>query len=363
MRSTFGTAMMKRSSKILLLVGIAMGIAVGIILVVFLWPNPIKPWEKDPVDSPKIEIVAFADSVLPLDSAHLVVRLEALSSRYPEFFTPSRPDGDWREDLVPYLLDPEVQALYADVVLTQKEKPALRNDVLEKTLQDGFNHYYAHMGGLDCTSCVPKNKRIFTYISRNEPDMVLMGVGDPVRIFIPLDRYLGPEHPVHAREQRYLIKRHEPENAAVEVFKALAESYHIPALPSNPTLLDGMIREAKVILFIQAVLGEDAAKRALGYSKAEMDFMQENEQEIWGLFISERLLFNEGEDLKRKVLWPAPFSKFGTPKDQEIPGKAGVWFGWQILMKYWQENPTISLQTILSNQDANSIFQKSGYRP
>jgi hypothetical protein len=340
-----------------------MGIAVGIALAIFLWSNQKKPWEKDPLNSPKIEIVAFADSVLPLDSMRLVVRLEALSLRYPEFFIPSQPGGDWRDDLVPYLLDPEVQDLYADVVLTQNEKPALRNDALEKSLQDGFDHYYAHMGGINCTPCIPKNKRIFTYISRNEPDMVLMGKGDPVRIFIPLDRYMGTEHPAYAREYRYLIKRHEPENAAVEVFKALAEAYHIPALQSNQTLLDGMIREAKVILFIQAVLGEDAAKRALGYSKAEMDFMEENEQELWGLFISERLLYNDREELKRKVLLPAPFSKFGTPKDQEIPGKAGVWFGWQILMKYWQENPTISLQDILSNQDANSIFQKSGYRP
>ncbi|MFM1884170.1 MAG: gliding motility lipoprotein GldB, partial [Bacteroidota bacterium] len=92
-------------------------------------------------------------------------------------------------------------------------------------------------------------------------------------------------------------------------------------------------------------------------------FMEENERELWGLFVSQRWLFDDAVDLKRKLILPAPFSKFGTPKDREIPGKAGVWFGWQILQSYWRKHPEVPLADLMATDNASSLFQQSGYRP
>ena len=316
------------------------------------------PWDVAPVASEAIEFVAFADSVLPLDSASLLPVLEHLAPKYPELFIPSVQDGDWRDDLLPYLTDPEVKALYQDVQTVQSEEPALQNSELIAMVQAGLDHYQAHMGPR-ASDRYPA-KRLYTYVSRNEEPMVLIA---PEVIFLPLDRYLGANHPAYAHESAYMVQQHQPENAVVEIFKAIASWHYPEGLTSDYTLLSGMLSEAKTVLFIQATLGEEAARRALNYSTGDQSFMEENEADLWGIFVSQRWLFEDDVDLKRKLILPAPFSKFGTPKDREIPGKAGVWFGWQILQSYWRQHPEATLREIMANENAQSLFQQSGYRP
>ncbi len=340
--------MERKSSKILLICGSLLGFS----------SCQTEPWEITPKSSESLEFVAFADSVLPLDSAQLLPALERFAPIYSELFIPSLPEGDWRDDLLPYLRDPEVQALYQDVMLTRNEHPALASEHLFQAIQEGFDRYYAHMGA-SCMDCYPA-KRVYTYVSRNEDPMVLMA---PEVIFLPLDRYLGPDHPVYARESAYLVQQHHPENAPVEIFKQLA-TYHLPeGVPTEYSLLNGMLSEAKIILFVQATLGGDAALRALGYSAGDQAYMEENETDLWGIFVRHRWLFHDDVELKRKLILPAPFSKLGTQKDREIPGKAGVWFGWQILQSYWREHPETSLLDIMLYADAQMLFQHSGYRP
>ena len=315
-----------------------------------------EPWDIAPVASEALEFVAFADSVLPLDSAALLPTLERLAPKYPKLFIPSVEGGDWRDDLLPYLTDPEVKALYQDVRTVQAEEPALQNEALLATVHAGFNRYYAHMG----SASVYPAKRLYTYVSRNEEPMVLIAPGV---IFLPLDRYLGADHPAYAQESAYLVQQHQPHNAAVEIFKAIASWHYPEGLASDYSLLIAMLSEAKTILFVQATLGDEAAVRALGYSSGDQAFMEENEADLWGLFVSQRWLFDDEVDLKRKLILPAPFSKFGTPKDREIPGKAGVWFGWQILQSYWRAHPEVSLREIMAAESAQTLFQQSGYRP
>ena len=314
------------------------------------------PWDIAPAESETIQFVAFADSVLPLDSAALLPALEHLAPKYPELFIPSVEGGDWRDDLLPYLTDPEVKALYQDVRTVQAEDPSLQNEAILAAVQAGLNQYSAHMG----SASVYPVKRLYTYVSRNEEPMVLIAPGV---IFLPLDRYLGANHPAYAQESAYLVQQHQPQNAPVEIFKAIASWHYPEGLASDYSLLSAMLSEAKTILFVQATLGDDAAVRALGYSSGDQAFMEENEADLWSLFVNQRWLFDDEVDLKRKLILPAPFSKFGTPKDREIPGKAGVWYGWQILQSYWRQHPEVSLREIMAAENAQSLFQQSGYRP
>jgi len=346
MRSTFETAMKRFCSKLLLLGG----------MVAAFSGCQTDPWDIAPAESETIQFVAFADSVLPLDSAALLPALEHLATKYPELFIPSVEGGDWRDDLLPYLTDPEVKALYQDVRTVQAEDPSLQNEAILAAVQAGLNRYSAHMG----SASVYPVKRLYTYVSRNEEPMVLIAPGV---IFLPLDRYLGANHPAYAQESAYLVQQHQPQNAPVEIFKAIASWHYPEGLASDYSLLSAMLSEAKTILFVQATLGDDAAVRALGYSSGDQAFMEENEADLWSLFVNQRWLFDDEVDLKRKLILPAPFSKFGTPKDREIPGKAGVWYGWQILQSYWRQHPEVSLREIMAAENAQSLFQQSGYRP
>ena len=346
MRSTFETPMKRKRTKILFLFG----------SLATLLGCQSEPWDIIPDTGANLSVVHFADSVLPLYSAALLPALERMQTSYPELFIPSVEGGDWREDLLPYLLDPEVRSLYADVLVVREEmtKESTSN-AFDDALQLGFGRYTAHFGD----QAYPW-KRLYTYVSRNEEPYILLG---PQVIFLPLDRYLGPEHPAYAQESAYLAQRHQPENTLVEVFKAIASVHNAEGVASDYSLLASMLFAAKEVLFVQSTLGEEAALRCMGYRPQDEAFLEEHERALWGLFITQRWLYDDAVDLKRKLVMPAPFSKLGTPMDRDVPGQIGVWFGWRILQSYWQEHPDMTLPQLMSGASAQTLLQDSGYRP
>ena len=56
-----------------------------------------------------------------------------------------------------------------------------------------------------------------------------------------------------------------------------------------------------------------------------------------------------------------PFSKFYLEVDKESPGGIGVWYGWQIVKSYAENNET-DLKTLLQT-DNEEIFKRSKYKP
>lgn len=349
--------MMKRRSKILLLSTIVLALVAAL---VYIYKKQPAPWEKDPVEPPAIELVAFADSVFNINE-DLSRHLERLAPKYPVFFETSQLDGsEWRERVLPLLSDPNLRELYHVVKQEQSKNVSLKSESIVAAIQRGFSYYYAHFG-LDCQDCFSsESKRIYTYVDLIEPEIMFPPGGI---ILIPLHGYLGKGHEAYDGEYNYLLQRHDPENIPVDVFRQIAKDYHLNKLSNEDrTLLARMLYEAKMVMFIHSVLGEEAVRYALGFSQEDMEFMEMYESEIWHLMLNENLLFNQSDDVKRNLVEPAPFSKFGTPMDRKIPGKSAVWFGWQIIKAYWLNNPYLDLTDILET-DAQLLFKESGYRP
>jgi uncharacterized protein YjaZ len=73
------------------------------------------------------------------------------------------------------------------------------------------------------------------------------------------------------------------------------------------------------------------------------------------------LLFSTDQELNRRFIDKAPFSKFYLENDSETPGSIGVWFGWQIVRAFMEKN-AISLQEMLGT-DNEDIFKRSKYKP
>ena len=291
-------------------------------------------------DQDPLRIVHFADSLLDLDSAAMLVKLEDMAPRHPLIFEPN-----WRENLPPYLLDQGLRQLWADA--KKVRKPLADFDRRTKQMLDR----------IDGLQAAPSGLRVYTYISRAEEFDVLKTEG---ALFVAWDRFLGSEHPLYANESAYLRKRHDPER----IYGSMAAALYEPTPSGGGQLLDEMLRRGKQLLFIQTVLGEEDAYLYLTYSADQQAFLAENEAALWKSLARERWLFDNRADLKRKLVEVAPFSKMGSERDQEIPGQIGVWFGWRIMQAYWRSNPQLSLWEVLeASPKSTEILKQSNYRP
>ncbi len=55
------------------------------------------------------------------------------------------------------------------------------------------------------------------------------------------------------------------------------------------------------------------------------------------------------------------------PKTLEVgeacPGRIATWVGWEIIRKYSERHPNISLPVLMETAESASLFSESNYRP
>lgn len=116
-------------------------------------------------------------------------------------------------------------------------------------------------------------------------------------------------------------------------------------------------------LYLKDVLIPDVADNdKIGYTKEHLKWMQDNEAEVWRFFVEDKLFYDTDPKLLNRFINPAPFSKFYLGFDNETPGRAGQWVGWQIVRAYMENNKDVTLQQLMA-MDAKTIFDNSKYKP
>ena len=109
------------------------------------------------------------------------------------------------------------------------------------------------------------------------------------------------------------------------------------------------------------LIPETPDNEKIGYSVDKLKWCEENESQMWKYFIENKLLFSSESKLYGRFIQKAPFSKFYLDLDNETPGRAGVWVGWQIVRSYMKNND-VTLQELFA-KDAKEIFDNSKYKP
>jgi hypothetical protein len=101
----------------------------------------------------------------------------------------------------------------------------------------------------------------------------------------------------------------------------------------------------------------------LRYPPKKHAFSVDHEKDMWIYFIEQELLFDTSDELKRRFIEVAPFSKFRTQIDAETPGQIGWWFGYRIVDSWLEEYPEMALQDWLKELDSRKILKLSQYKP
>ena len=221
---------------------------------------------------------------------------------------------------------------------------------LKSQFQEAFNnikYYYP-----DFTP--PK---IQTAISGLETDLVIT---DSL-IIVGLDYYLGTKGKYRPRLYDYLLTRYEPEDivpSCLLIF-GISERFNKTSLEDKSVIAD-MITYGKSFYFAKHMLPCVPDSTFIWYSKEEMEGAQQNENLIWARLIEDQVIFSNSHITKQKFLGERPKT---LEVGEKCPGRIAQWVGWQIVEKYMDAHPDVTLPQLMQMNDAQKIFKESRYKP
>lgn len=268
--------------------------------------------------------------------------LPKLKSEYPFLFPEQYADTVW----INKLIDPISIELFDEV-----NKKYASVGSLEPQIEDLLKHtkyYYPDT----------KTPRVITIITEVDVDAKAIFVDD--FLFVSLDCYLGENHRFYETFPEY--KRIEFNESQILPDIVSSFSYGKIAPPKNRTLLSLMIYKGKELYMKDILIPDVSDNDKIAYTEEKLKWCQENEAEIWGNFIENKLLYDTNPKNEQRFMNDAPFSKFYLEIDAESPGRIGAWIGWQIVRSYAENHPDAKLQEILA-LDAKTLFEQSKYKP
>lgn len=291
------------------------------------------------------EVKRFDQAFYQTDSAHFNEALPNLKQNYAPFFSSGAEDIFWRNQR----FDEQNQHLYQLSQKTFSDWPSW-----EEEINKLIKRYYYYFGVKDTIQA-------YAYISSLDFNYPVV-FASPY-LFVALDLYLGERGAEFYQSlPQYLQYHRQPAFLLRDIAYSMAQA-RVPAPPEPIQLIDAMVYHGKVLKLVEKLVPQLSDEQLLVYPPGKMQFAKVHEKNMWIYFIENQLLFKTDQDLQRRFIEVAPFSKFRTNTDPETPGRIGRWFGYRIVDAYLQENPGLKLSDLLKERDSRKILKLSGYKP
>lgn len=293
-----------------------------------------------------VTIKRYEQALFKIAPEALKPGLKAIATDYPVFLNYDLDDTLIIIQLYNFITEPVNRELYQ---LTTEKFPDLA--FLEKDFHKAFQHFRFYFPEKDILN-------ITTYVSGLLYEL-------PVQFFdknmiIALDMYLG-EDAEHYRRVRFPLYKIERMNRDYIVRDGIYDFYyyHFIKKPGD-NMLERMISNGKQLYFLDAMLPDVPDHIKIGYPQQKLDWCVANESNIWSFLIQNELLYDSEAGTLRKFFADGPFTnQFGN----DSPARIGEWMGWQIVRSYMNKNREVSLAELVEDDDFQTIFKKSGYRP
>lgn len=308
-----------------------------------------------------VDLKRFDQDLFALDTNSIGAGLATLESRYGEFAQlyfgqvlgskDARIAPEGHEEYVRgFISHPAVRNLYDT---TQVVFPDMKK--LEKDFAQAFKYFKYHFPEQ------PLSGEVVAYISEYTIGGFVYGDNS---IGVGLDFYLGQNfpyqhyNPANPNFSAYLIRTFNSDHLVMKSMKLLVQDLLGPA--NGHALLDLMVHNGKELYLLSHLLPNMPDSVILEYSQPQVDWVKENEANIWAYFISENMLYSSELGKYRKYLEYSPNSP-GMPN--EAPGRTANWLGLQIVKAYMAKKPGTSLQQLIEIKEAQTILEEGRYKP
>lgn len=199
--------------------------------------------------------------------------------------------------------------------------------------------------------------KVQTVISGLDTDML---VSDTL-IIVGLDFYLGKDGRFRPKMYDYLLRRYDPDDIVptVMLIFGIRDDMNITD-PSDKTVLADMVAYGKSYYFAKRMLPCVADSVLMSYSAEEIAGSRKNQDLIWARFIESQVLYSTSHVVKKDYLGDRPFT---IQVGEKCPGRIGQWVGWQIVEKYMETHPEVTVPELMKMSDAQRLFRESRYKP
>lgn len=199
--------------------------------------------------------------------------------------------------------------------------------------------------------------KIQTVITGLESDLF---VGDSLTI-VGLDYFLGSGAKYRPRLFDYMLRRYDKHFIVPSVILLIGIDSRINKINADDkTVLADMIAYGKAYYFTKQMLPCTPDSVLIGYTKKEIEGSREFENLIWSRLVEDQVLYATSHILKQKYIAERPKT---IEVGEQCPGRIGQWVGWQIVKKFMETNPDVTLSQLMEMQNSAQLFKRSGYKP
>lgn len=130
--------------------------------------------------------------------------------------------------------------------------------------------------------------------------------------------------------------------------------------PNGKRFIDRIIHEGKKLYILDHLLPEVSDTIVFEYSEDQLNWLKNNELEVWSYFLEKELIYETNHLKIEKYVSPSPNSP-GMP--DEAPGRTGAYIGYRIVDAYMQKYGDGNMKTLIEAIDAQKIMELSKYKP
>lgn len=289
----------------------------------------------------------YEEVLFHLDTANFQQELKSIQQQYRPFLEGDLDDPEAVRYLKRFAVDP------FSVTLFQKVKQAFPSLDDVRTAVEGvygyFHYYYPE---------IQLPSQVYTCVSGINPEVPpVLVYGDA--LVISLDWYLdGDAVYEQIGMPQYRSRRTSVDRLARDLGQQLYETY-VGKGGKGGSLLDEMIAVGREDFFIEAMCPTMADSVLLGYSSSQMQWVVDNEGDLWADMVGNQCLYSTDLEVYRTFLMDGPFT---NEYSHEAPPRLGEYIGLQIVRSYMSSHD-MSLQQLMLLDDLQGFFLDSRYKP
>lgn len=297
-----------------------------------------------------ITIMRYEQDLFNIDQKNMATAFESMYGKYPNNIIA---EGAWKNQemlssIKGFINDPVIKEVYKDT-----EEKYADMSWFKREMTPALTLYRTHFPN----ESIPSFCTLVSGIDFQMPSVF----GYDTTIFICLDMYLGKDykHYAQAGMPNFIAARCDKKYMIPDCFTKALVYKHLPD-KTLITLLDNIIDAGKRLMFTQTMLPSTSPEDILGYTKEQYKWATDNESAIWHHMIERNMVYNNTDDVIRRMIDETPFTRdFGNAS----PGRLGWFIGFQIVQSYMKNHPGTTLRDLLKMTDSQKFLKESGYKP